>query len=32
MARGLQVFEKIETGKFVYEEDLKHMTTIFAKI
>ena len=26
MARGLQVFEKFEAGKFVYEEDLKHMT------
>ena len=26
MARGLQVFEKFEAGKFVYEEDLKHVT------
>ena len=25
MAQGLQVFEKFEAGKFVYEEDLKHM-------
>ena len=26
MARGFQVFEKFEAGKFVYEEDHKHMT------
>ena len=25
MAQGLQVFEKSEARKFVYEEDLKHM-------
>ena len=25
MAQGFQVFEKFEAGKFVYEEDLKHM-------
>ena len=26
MAHGLQVLQQFEAGKFIYEEDLKHMT------
>ena len=32
MSQGLQVFEKIEAGKFVYEEDLTNFGTTCTRI